>query len=87
LHPLPPVSILEKLMTFSTNEFDLLDQSCKAVDSEPDFVAPRLPRLDPGPWISSGRILNYEGWEARDRFVELDRRIAANENRCEMIAA
>lgn len=31
-----------------------------------------LPILDAGPWVSSGRRLNYEQWSARERFVKLD---------------
>lgn len=31
-----------------------------------------LPVLEPGPWISAGRALDYEHWSDRDRFKELD---------------
>ena len=34
-----------------------------------------LPRLQPGRWISTGRVLDYEHWPERDRFRELDRLI------------
>lgn len=29
-------------------------------------------KLPPGPWRSLGGFLNYETWEERDRFIELD---------------
>ena len=35
-----------------------------------------LVRLAPGPWVSLGGDLNYEGWKERERFVELDCAIA-----------
>ena len=31
-----------------------------------------LPVLAAGRWISTGRVLNYERWDERDRFIELD---------------
>jgi len=34
-----------------------------------------LPRLQPGRWISSGHVLDYEYWPDRDRFLELDQLI------------
>ena len=36
-----------------------------------------LVKLTPGPWISLGGYLDYEGWADRERFLELDRAIAA----------
>ena len=55
-------------------------------DSRP--VAHRLPKLAPGPWISLGGLLNYEDWDERDRFLELDRLIAAKGHRdCKSVAA
>jgi len=34
-----------------------------------------LPVLPPGPWRSSGRVLDYERWTERERWLELDRLI------------
>lgn len=41
-----------------------------------DVFRPLLPILEAGPWISAGRRFNYEEWEERERFVELDALIA-----------
>ncbi len=51
---------------------------CIEFDSDaPSVSTAPLPLLNPGPWISTGRVLNYEFWEERERFKELDRLIAA----------
>ena len=34
--------------------------------------------LPPGPWRSLGRHLDYTNWPARERFMELDRKIEAS---------
>jgi hypothetical protein len=39
--------------------------------------ASELPICPPGPWISAGGRPDYEDWPDRERFVELDRMIAA----------
>lgn len=35
-----------------------------------------LPKLPPGPWISRGRVLDYERWPERERFKELDKALS-----------
>jgi hypothetical protein len=40
-----------------------------------------LPELQPGPWRSSGKIFDYELWDERDRFVELDQLILNPQSR------
>jgi hypothetical protein len=44
--------------------------------SSPETSAPR-PRLAASPWRSVGGYLDYSEWAARERFVELDKAIAA----------
>jgi DNA-binding CsgD family transcriptional regulator len=55
------------------------------IEREP--IPQPLPYLAPGPWISRGRVLDYELWEDRDRFVELDRRISRRPLPPRMLAA
>jgi hypothetical protein len=37
-----------------------------------------LQKLDAGPWRSIGGRLDYSGWSARERFLELDKAIACD---------
>jgi hypothetical protein len=37
-----------------------------------ELIPQVLPVLPRGPWISAGRVFDYSGWEARERFRELD---------------
>jgi hypothetical protein len=44
----------------------------------PEAAGP-LCRVEPGPWRSLGGYFDYSGWADRERFLELDRAIAAGE--------
>jgi hypothetical protein len=44
---------------------------------EVSIAAPPLEQTPPGPWRSLGSYLDYTDWPDRERFVELDRSIAA----------
>jgi len=52
--------------------------ACRAIGSTEVAHDERLVRLAPGPWISLGGYLNYEGWTERERFLELDAAIAGS---------
>jgi hypothetical protein len=55
---------------------DLQDWLTLCVAANIDAPALRT-LLEPGRWISTGRVFNYENWPERNRFKELDRLITA----------
>jgi len=68
-------------------EYTLVEACCGAPETHnehvdaipsPEIVAP-LHVLTPSPWRSVGGYLDYSGWTARERFLELDKAIACSE--------
>ena len=49
----------------------------KTTDGPREIRGP-LAKAAPGPWRSLGGFLDYSRWEDRERFLELDRAIAAS---------
>jgi hypothetical protein len=65
-------------------EYTTVEPECEVRDSQigqvsdtclPQISAP-LQTLPASPWRSVGGYLDYQGWAARDRFLELDKAIA-----------
>jgi hypothetical protein len=48
-------------------------------DSPAPQVKPALPKLAAGPWRSLGGYFDYTHWSDRERFLELDKAIAASQ--------
>jgi hypothetical protein len=51
-----------------------------AIIQPPREIKPPLPKLAAGPWRSLGGYFDYSSWSDRDRFLELDRAIAAGQD-------
>ena len=52
----------------------------KRADCAPRDLKPALPKLPAGPWRSLGGYFDYSDWSERERFLELDRAIAASQD-------
>jgi hypothetical protein len=48
----------------------------RSADTPREIRGP-LSKVEPGPWRSLGGYLDYSHWQDRERFLELDRAIAA----------
>ena len=59
------------------SSFDLAEEDAPEILS-PEVKAP-LHRLETGRWCSLGGYLDYSDWTARERFLELDRAIACDQ--------
>jgi hypothetical protein len=53
--------------------------SSHAIGDASAEIKPPLPKLAAGPWRSLGGYFDYTHWADRDRFLELDKAIAANQ--------
>jgi hypothetical protein len=72
------IAILEKL----AEEHERADRAARAVEvahASHEIKNP-MPKLAEGPWRSLGGYFDYTHWSDRERFLELDRAIAASQD-------